>query len=100
LHTDSNKRNVLHHAVIKKNKEIVKKLITLDSDHLSLRKQEDSKSRHPQFYDNASLYSQIFMTVWDLAAIGSLTKLKFVYREQQKTHWLGNTPLHLAVKGQ
>ena len=54
-------KNVLHHAVINKQKSLIERLIYLDSDHSQLRKQKDTKGRLPQGYDESQLYAQIFV---------------------------------------
>ena len=54
-------KNVLHHAVINKQKSLIERLIHLDSDHSQLRKQKDTKGRLPQGYDESQLYAQIFV---------------------------------------
>lgn len=44
---DISMRNVLHYAVINKQKDLVQKLIELDSDASALRKQKDTKQKLP-----------------------------------------------------
>ena len=62
LAVDITQKNVLHYAVINKCKELVVKLIEMDADHSQLRKQKDSKGKLPQAYDDASLFTSLFVT--------------------------------------
>ncbi len=45
LLVDITQKNVLHHAVMTKQKEIISKLIKLDSDHSQLRGAKDAKGK-------------------------------------------------------
>ena len=108
--TDSVGRNILHHAVIAKQKELVQKFILIDSDQKTLRNTKDSKGKTPQALDEQGQFTEMFVTVWDCAASGANVKLKQVldlmtYRagvapKDQPTFWLRSTPLMLAVKHQ
>ena len=46
--TDLTGRNVLHHAVIGKMKELIERLVKMDVDHSQLRNQKDTKGKTPQ----------------------------------------------------
>lgn len=121
--TDSQDRNVLHHAVLKEHDGLVKQLVLLDADHSKLRSQKDTKGKTPLACDGKGQFKDIFTTVWDAAREGALDKLKVMIRpgtndqepknseaaaaaaEHPGKHqvddgspWLGNTPLHVAVK--
>ena len=107
---DSTGKNVLHHAVMTKQKELVQRFIFIDSDQKTLRNTRDARNKTPQALDEQSQFTEMFVTVWDCAASGANVQLKQVldimsYKAEvapkdQKTFWLGNTPLMLAVKHQ
>jgi hypothetical protein len=59
---DITHKNVLHYAVINKCKELIVRLIEMDSDHSQLRKQKDTKGKLPQAYDDAQLFTSLFVT--------------------------------------
>ena len=44
---DATHKNVLHHAVINKCKDIIGKLVVLDADKSLLRQQKDCKNKTP-----------------------------------------------------
>jgi len=58
--------------------------------------------------DDSSLYKDVFETVWDAAKAGNVERLKQLiklndddnkqFEVNVQTTWLGNTPLHIAVK--
>ena len=73
---DSTGKNILHHAVINKSKDLISRIVTLDNDHSTLRKQKDAKGKIPQAYDDSSQFSQCFVTIYDCAGAGSTIKLK------------------------
>jgi ankyrin repeat protein len=73
--SDSQGRNVLHHAVLKQHSDIVKKLIHLDSDYSKLRNLKDTKGKTPAQYDEKSLYKDLFETIWDAAKKGNSDRL-------------------------
>ena len=108
--TDSTGKNVLHHSVITKNKELVQRFILIDSDQKTLRNTRDSKGKTPQALDEQSQFTEMFHTVWDCAASGANVQLKQVLDQMtnragvapkdQKTWWFQNTPLMVAIKHQ
>ena len=46
-HTDSTSKNILHHAVINKQKDLISRIVAFDTDHSLLRKQKDAKGKIP-----------------------------------------------------
>ena len=106
--TDNLGRNALHHAVVKQQTNIVKKLINLDADSSKLRNEKDSKSKDPQLLDDSNMFKDLFETVWDAAKAGNVERLKQIisindndqkpYKVNAQTPWQGNTALHIAVK--
>jgi len=102
LHTDLTKKNVLHWAVINKQRDLVDVLVgKLDADKHGLRNQADCKQQTPAQYDGQGSFS--FRTIWDYARDGDLAKLKQCiqvgkYQANEQTQWLKNTPLHIALK--
>ena len=52
--TDSTGKNVLHHAVITKQKELVQRFVWIDSDQKTLRNARDSRGKTPQALDEQS----------------------------------------------
>ena len=98
---DDQGRNILHHAVIKQHSDIVKKLIFLDADFSKLRNMKDTKGKTPQQYDDRGLFKEIFETIWDAAKKGNCERLKQLAKStdiEDKTPWLSNTALHIAVR--
>jgi len=101
---------VLHHAIITKQKELIQRFILIDTDKKTLRNTKDSKGKTPQALDEQSQFTEMFHTVWDCAASGANVQLtqvleQMAYRanvapKDQKTFWLGNTPIMIAVKHQ
>lgn len=69
--TDSTGKNILHHAVMTKQKELVTKFVMIDSDQKELRNTKDSKGKTPQALDELSQFKETFVTVWDCAASGA-----------------------------
>lgn len=49
--TDSTGRNVLHHSVINKMKELVQRFVLIDTDQKTLRNTKDAKGKTPQALD-------------------------------------------------
>lgn len=45
--TDQTGKNVLHHAVLTKQKELIQRFILIDSDKKTLRKAKDAKGKTP-----------------------------------------------------
>lgn len=78
--TDSQDRNVLHHAVMKGHDGLVKQLVLLDADHARLRNQKDVRGKTPILYDGKNQFRDTFLTVWDAACHGQLDKLKTMIR--------------------
>lgn len=107
---DGSGKNVLHHAIITKQKELIQRFILIDTDKKTLRNTRDSKGKTPQALDEQSQFTEMFHTVWDCAASGANVQLtqvleQMAYRanvapKDQKTFWLGNTPIMIAVKHQ
>ena len=52
--TDSTGKNVLHHAVMTKQKELVQRFVLIDSDQKTLRNTKDSRGKTPQALDEQS----------------------------------------------
>ena len=73
---DSTGKNVLHHSVITKNKELVQRFIMIDSDLKTLRNTRDAKNKTPQALDEQSQFTEMFHTVWDCAASGANIQLR------------------------
>lgn len=48
---DSTGKNVLHHAVMTKQKELVQRFIFIDSDQKTLRNTRDARNKTPQALD-------------------------------------------------
>ena len=69
--TDSTGKNVLHHAVSLKQKELVQKFVLIDSDQKTLRNAKDARGKTPQALDEQSQFTEMFVTVWDCAASGA-----------------------------
>ena len=75
LLTDLTKKNVLHWAVINKQRDLVDVLVgKLDADKQGLRLQADCRQQTPAQYDGQGSFS--FKTIWDYAKEGDLPKLK------------------------
>ena len=68
---DSTGKNVLHHAVVTKQKELVTRFILIDTDKKTLRNTRDARGKTPQALDEQSQFTEVFHTVWDCAASGA-----------------------------
>ena len=67
------KRNILHNAVINKERDLIEYVITqIDGDRGELRAMKDYKGKRPQEYDQANQYGENFLTVWDYARDGNV----------------------------
>ena len=101
---DYNNRNALHHAVLLKQKEIIKYLIKYDSDNNLLKTNKDSKGKTPIDLDRTKTYEYEYITIWDAAKRNDVNLLKKVHKElkyyevNEQTFINKNTPLHDAVK--
>lgn len=101
LKQDLNGRNALHTAVLNKQKAIVVALLNLDQDTSSLRTSLDCKMKTPQQYDDSNLFGNLFLSLFDCIKLGDFINLKKNFAQQtqtRQTHWLGDSPLHVAVK--
>ena len=101
---DYNNQNILHHAVLLKQKEIIKYLIKYDSDNNFLKTNKDSKGKTAIDLDRTKTYEFEYITIWDAAKdnnINALIKLieqlKY-YEINEQTYTNKNTALHFAVK--
>lgn len=47
IQCDLNGRNVLHHAVIGKQRELIDRFVKMDVDHSQLRNKQDAKGKTP-----------------------------------------------------
>ena len=74
--TDSTSKNILHHAVIGNQRDLVQRIIYLDSDQGHLRKAKDAKGYTPAQYDTNRQYKDLFSTVWDQAKEGNVERVK------------------------
>ena len=101
---DWNNQNILHHAVLLKQKKIIKYLVKYDSDNNSLKTNKDSKGKTPTDLDRAKAYEYEYITVWDEEKKNDINTLKKIieelkyYEVNEQTYINKNTPLHYAVK--
>jgi len=101
---DYNNQNMLHHAVLLKQKEIIKYLIKYDSDNNFLKTNKDSKGKTPIDLDRTKTFEYEYYTVWDAARKNDVDLLKKLikdlkyYEVNEQTYINKNTPLHMAVK--
>ena len=101
---DCNKQNMLHHAVLLKQKEIIKYLIKYDSDNNLLKTNKDNKNKTPIDLDRTKTFYYEYITVWDAAEKNDVDLLKKLLKElkyyevNEQTYINKNTPLHSAVK--
>ena len=101
---DCNNQNMLHHAVLLKQKEIIKYLIKYDSDNNFLKTNKDSKGKTPIDLDRTKTFENEYYTVWDAAKKNDVDLLKKLikdlkyYEVNEQTYINKNTPLHMAVK--
>lgn len=101
---DCNNQNMLHHAVLLKQKEIIKYLIKYDSDNNFLKTNKDSKGKTPIDLDRTKTFEYEYYTVWDAAKKNDVDLLKKLikdlkyYEVNEQTYINKNTPLHMAVK--
>ena len=60
-------RNVLHWAVINKDRNLIDLLVRkMDADRAQLRGAEDNKKRRPIEYDQSSQFTELFNTGWTI----------------------------------
>ena len=101
---DCNNQNILHHAVLLKQKEIIKYLIKYDNDNNLLKTNKDSKGKTPIDLDRTKTYEYEFITVWDAAKrndtklLNKLIKELKYYEVNEQTYLNKNTPLHSATE--
>ena len=101
---DANNQNILHHAVLAKNKKIIKYLVEYDSDNNLLKTNKDRKGKTPIDLDKTKSFEYEFITVWDAAknndvnALDKLINKLDYYGINDQTYLYKNTPLHYAVK--
>jgi len=101
---DINNQNILHHAVLVKDKEIIKYLVKYDCDNNLLKTNKDRKGKTPIDLDKTKTFEYEFITVWDAAKkndvniLDKLIKGLKYYEINEQTYLYKNTPLHYAVK--
>ena len=101
---DCNNQNILHHAVMLKQKEIIKYLIKYDSDYNLLKTNKDSKNKTPIDLDRTKAFYYEYITIWDAAEENDVNLLKKLLKElkyyevNEQTYINKNTPLHSAAK--
>ena len=101
---DFNNQNILHHAVLVKNKEIIKYLVKYDNDNNLLKTNKDRKGKTPIDLDKTKTFEYEFITVWDAAKKNDVNILNKLINElnyytvNEQTYLYKNTPLHSAVK--
>ena len=101
---DKLNQNILHRAVINKNKDIIKFLTRYDSDKNELKEQKDSKGKSPSDYDRVKSFTYELISIWDASKNNDLDALEKLVNElkyykinaQKKNN--GNTALHIAAK--
>lgn len=96
-------KNVLHYAVLSKQKNLIKYLIEIDSDRNELRVNKDNKGKTPIDYDTSKQFKYELHHIWDASAKNDihmmdslLNELKY-YNINQQTRLNKNTPLHIAI---
>ena len=101
---DKLNQNILHRAVINKNKDIIKFLTRYDSDKNELKEQKDSKGKSPSDYDRVKSFTYELISIWDASKNNDLdaleklvNELKYYKINAQKNN-NGNTALHIAAK--
>ena len=101
---DINNRNILHHAVEKKNKKLIKYLVEYDSDYNILKTNKDIKGKTPIDLDRTKSFKYELITIWDAAKKNDIDTLNILinklgyYEVNAETYYFKNTPLHYAVK--
>lgn len=96
-------QNSLHLATLAKNTELVRLLVTVDSDKNCLRNQSDLKLRKPKDLDYSKKMKDSYVHIWDHARNGNIALLKAAIENgeftiNQQTPVLKNTPLHAALQ--
>ena len=101
---DINNQNILHHAVLTKNKKLIKFLSEFDSDNNLLKTNKDIKGKTAFDLDRTKSFEYELITVWDAAKKNDvnllnklINELKY-YEVNSTTYIFKNTPLHYAVK--
>ena len=101
---DYSNQNILHHAVLVKDKEIIKYLVKYDSDNNLLKTNKDKKGKTAIDLDRTKIFEYDFITIWDASKKNDvnllnklINELKY-YSVNEQTYLYKNTPLHSAVK--
>ena len=101
---DKFNQNILHRAVINKNKDIIKFITRYDSDKNELKEQKDSKGKIPSDYDRVKSFTYELISIWDAAKNNDLDALEKLvnelkyYKVNAQKNLNGNTALHIAGK--
>lgn len=104
---DAKKNNLLHIAVQVQNIDIIIKLVLLDSDHCVLRSHKNQFNKTP-LESCENKFEDFLITIWDRVKQGNNHKIREyvqannsyggkLYHINSQTHFLRNTPLHIAV---
>ena len=101
--TNTEKKNILHYAIINNNREMIEYLVTYDGDKNTLKTSKDCKGKIPANYDPTKKYKNSLTTIWDLCKnSNNLPELVEILNEGRinpnlQTRIGKETPLHLAL---
>ena len=100
---DIKKMNMLHYAILNKDKEMIKFLICYDAEKNVLRKAEDAKGKMPCDYDNGKIFTNEYHHIWDACSQNDIdlleklvNELKY-YKVDDALPVCKYTPLHVAA---
>ena len=102
--TDSHNQNILHHAVLLKQKNNILFLVKYDIDNKTLMSTKDNKNNTPFDYDRTKSFKYEMLTIWDAAEkndinlIEKLVNELHYYNFNEQTRIEKNTALHIAVE--
>ena len=99
-------QNVLHYAVLLKQKETILFLIKYDADFNKLKKGKNLKGKTPSDLDKSKSFENELCSIWEASKNNDINKLKELIKElkyydiNEQTYFKGNTALHIAVQNQ
>ena len=102
--SDYKTENILHHAVLLKQKEIIKFLIKYDSEDNILKTSKNNKGKTPSDLDRCKQYKNEFITIWEAAEENNIDLLNLLindlkyYEINDQKYISKDTALHSAVK--
>ena len=100
---DIKNMNMLHYAILNKDKAMIQFLICYDAEKNVMRKAKDAKGKIPSDYDNGKIFTNEYHHIWDACSQNDIdlldkvvTELKY-YDINDTLPICKYTPLHVAA---